>query len=785
MRKNLSLVILGLSLLFGSPLAAQDWVVQTGMPYPNDLHMSDDGSVMAAANYDHSVGFWRHGRLRAAIRGDVITLSPDGSLALVTDFQSELPKVSLWETATVRQRFELSFGQGGLRTAWIDHRFAVLSGKGVSIYSSEDAELLRTIKISEGQPGRVDLLVSPEHEFLAFRTMDRIMAWSLNSDAKPLDAACEYESHPNRGVTVLSGNGQMLAAACRGSKRHSLLLWNAVTGSQERFFTPGWAEWLDFDQDGQRLAAGFEESVHIYELKPEPKTNQNDELVPIFERQAKDGFFSLDLSPSGERLFVAPKRQKKNRIVHLRAGSPQIEIAGGSSLSSARFAPDGQSVWAFSGQALCQWSVTGPRVGKEPLRCAGAKPWAPAARVEVAATGRHLVSAHHDYIRSWDLETGTSEVYRGKFFALSGDGELLATGPSRGRVHIWRLAGKKRLAELFLQGNTITHFAASRTGRSFVTVAGEHLATWDENGNKLWETWELTDWYGYPVYDAELARLFVGKSDGSVAGWDLENDRALPNTPLDGAGGFMRLEWVPDSPFMWTASNTKRFAIWGAETGALLKQETIERSAASPSAVIDDDHLIVSVCRQNKLGILSFSAPEDLKVLQEQRSYVSAMEVMGNRVASGTDTGELTIWPISGQSETLVLPNPDLPLAPQPAAIHPSSNGAAAAPVMPMRHYGKITDLDWDPQRRFVAVADQGGVIWLWQANGELLAQLVSPDGSSWVVLAGDGRWQGSVPNPPGVTVWVDDQPTPLPRFSEQAEEGLLARLIAEIEQKF
>ena len=765
MRKDLGFIV-GLS-LFALPLTAQEWVVQTGLPGVVRFEATDDGRVMAAVSHKHSVGIWRHGRLRSTIQGDDITLSQDGSLALITDRQSQPQTVALWETAKARTRYELPFDGQVAATAWIDHRFAVLSDKGISIYASRTGELVRLIEITRPR-GRFALLVSPKHDFIAFRSQGTVEAWSLTTDEKRLYKTCRFRRSPVETHAVLSGNGRILSAVCQGVQRpHSILVWDAATDTVQRFPTAEQAEWLDLDDRGRRMAASFGESVEVYELRPEPTTNQQGELVPIFSRQAGKGFTTLDLSPSGDRLLLHPTGWDYGHIALLEADHPRTDIAGGPILKQARFTSDERRVRGFSGQTLCHWLVTEvtTRKSKKSLHCAGTNSWPLGRRVEFTANGRHLVSAYRSYTRTWDLETGTSSAYRGRLFALSADGELMATGPRRGNVQVWRLADQKKLVELD-QPKRISHFGASRNGRGFVTVAGKNLVVWDEHGNKLWETWERRDRYDHPLYDATLARLFVSQS-GAMAGWDLGNDRVLPVTNTDGKGS-AQIGWVPDSRYLWTAGHRPTFAFWDPETGALVKQASPPDIESFPATALDEDTWIVSTEGQTCLGLLSFSAPEKVECLHEHGSLVSAIEVSGDWVAS-TTAGQVKIWRARGQGAALDLP----------AAAREKQT------AIPARHYGHVQDLAWDPQKRVLAAIDDGGVIWLWQTDGRLLARLLSPDDETWVLLAGDGRWQSSHSDPPGAVVWVDDRPLTLAQFSEPVENGLLVKLLAEVEQRF
>ncbi|GAA4469672.1 hypothetical protein GCM10023170_085350 [Phytohabitans houttuyneae] len=494
----------------GGPFADAGAGVGGGGGAVSGLASAPDGRTLAVAGENGVVRLWDIttrqpiGRPLAGHTGDVlgVAFSPDGhTLATAGDDKT----VRLWDTATHQQL-------GQPLTGHTDAVFSVaFSPDGRTLVTTSTDGTIRIWDTISHRQIDQPATRSPEHETPGVLSPDgRTLAISdLGSGVVRLwDIAGKRQLRELSAGFCLgvafSPDGRTLATADIGGMAE---LRDIATGQQ---ITPpvdtGPVEDMAFSPDGHILAtAGPDKIVRLWDLATRqqlghPLTGHTDEVCGVA------------FSPDGRTLATAG-RDKTVRLWDFATRRPIGHPLTGHTdiVNSVAFSPDGRTLATAGSDKTLLWDLE-TRIAK-PLTGHSGYVW----DVAFSPDGRTLATANNQAAQLWD----TSSRRKGKPVASLGEritgvafspnGHTLATLDDNSTVHLWDVASRRQIGQLFVgHGGAATHGVAfSPDGRSIATIAMSGAL-------RLWDT---SDWrqIGEPLTgQAFVAFQLTFSPDGST-----------------------------------------------------------------------------------------------------------------------------------------------------------------------------------------------------------------------------------------------------------------------------
>jgi WD40 repeat protein len=307
-----------------------------------------------------------------------------------------------------------------------------------------------------------------------------------------------------------------------------------------------------------------------------------------------------------------------------------IRLRPGASVSSMAFSPDGQTLVSTDWRGRIDlWDVAS---GKELRQIAEDQT---SSRAAFAADGRTLASAgvSDNAIRLWDVTTGKELRHFPSdstgLFAISPDGNILASATNDKKIRLWEVATGKELGELYNQ---------DRVWSFGWTADGKTLASGSENGTiRLWEV----------ATGGELRRLVGHRRVVSQITWSGDRKTLVSG----GSDGTVRL---------WEASTGKELRRLGEETGEQQRkrQEGGISDKAGPNLglghinglVLSGDGKTIFTASQNSRRIWRWDAAsgEELDPLVgNQPVFCLAKSADGKMLASGGALHAIELWDLT------------------------------------------------------------------------------------------------------------------------------------------
>jgi eukaryotic-like serine/threonine-protein kinase len=542
---------------------------------------SPDGSLLASAGWDQTVGVWETatGRRRHTLRGHTswvrrVAFGPDGRQLVSCGDDRTL---RLWDVATGTPLATWTAHDGQVHgVAWSrDGRRLASAGadQAVKAWDAKTHQLLFTLL---GHRGMVeDVAFSPDGERLASAGEDRtVRVWDLATQK-------ERFTIPAHGKPVtcvaFSPDGKRLGSA--GLDR-MVRLWDAGSG-QEVFTLTGHAtpvRAVAFSPDGTRLAsAGL--VVKLWE------TATGDEVFAL--RGHTQNILGVAFSPDGTRLATASE-DGTLKVWDGRTSPEYRSFAGHrGEVNALAFSPDGQLLASAADDGSVRvWDV--PRGA---ARYTFAKhPKGEATGVAFSPDGTRLAACHNGDLTLWDLRTGEEQFTlqgAGMFAAFSPDGGTLATASYEvtdgahyvGYVRLWNAvsgAEKHRFESL---PDLVSGLAFSPDGARVACTARRRLntdlvAVWNVAAGRAELFIEVNTQNLHTVTFAGDGQWVVAPSGGygtpaEVKFWDVASGEEVLS--LRGHDGpVFGLALSGDGQRLATVAGDKSLRLWDTTTGAEL-----------------------------------------------------------------------------------------------------------------------------------------------------------------------------------------------------------------------
>lgn len=283
---------------------------------------------------------------------------------------------------------------------------------------------------------------------------------------------------------AVSPDGSIVAAG----DRDEIFLWELPSGELRHRIKGkfNYARAMAFSPDGKLLAAAADdewssdtdETLCLYDVALGKR-------VHAFEGHKRYGH-AVAFSPDGKRLASANERGEL-RLWDVEARREIAELEGHERrVSAVAFSPDGRTLVSAGGDpALLSWdALTGKAKGT--LR---PKVWGE--QIAFSPDGRTLYVGSSDDIDVVDTTAAEGSTVlvekKGKPFALSRDGKVIAVTEEKQEVSLWRIADKTRLSPESKAPRAAIKRVSFSEGGDKVTVLSEkwELATFSARDGKL------------------------------------------------------------------------------------------------------------------------------------------------------------------------------------------------------------------------------------------------------------------------------------------------------------
>ncbi len=497
-------------------------------------------------------------------------------------------------------------------------------GRGAKLWETATGRVIRTLPAHRSELTAVAF--SPDgKQLFTGETSGRANLWRADDGA-----AIWSELRHSRKITAahFTADGKQLLTA---SLDNTVGRWDAATGRElTQYVWKHPAGVVDLTLVGVGRAATVCEDgrVRLWTVAVDASPQPDELPLPAGSYAAAatsaDGQWlaAVDRDHGTVRLWDVAAKRERTAADAKRPNAAWLDLAaGGGTLWTALFAPDGKSLVTVGGNEARQWNlsdaaemqifrphgaVAGVAFSPDGKSVATAgwdgavKIWnvveARAVRmlrgkhagivngVAYDKSGRLLLTAGDDHTaRLWDVETGeqlrvfTGHIDRVLHAAFSTDGKQIATASADKTARLWDAADGKLLHELKGHAWPVHSIAFSRDGCWVVTAGADDVAVvWDAaTGKQIRSLTGHTAAVTSAAFSPDAARIVTGSRDGNVKVWDAAVGKEL-----------LTLKGHAEAVTVAKFSATGRAILTASEDGAAVIWPTIDwRAAATESTV--------------------------------------------------------------------------------------------------------------------------------------------------------------------------------------------------------
>ena len=730
---------------------------------------------------------------------DVVSLSPDGRLAL-TAVEKE---VYLWDAVTGRLLHVLPDHPANVESMKFSpdgRRIAVQTCyelETVTLWNAENGEQLLRVGEAEKEAGHAEF--SPDGTLLLIDVND-----------KPGKATL-WDADSGRSVRALVGrsysfNSQFspdgrLLLTTSGVKGEVGILWDPFTGERIKVLqgeTTG-AGTAAFSPDGRQIYIGggkYDEfaEMTVWDVKSGAKRQTIRGHNSSIEELAvtADGSMAVSLN-FGDKVVAWD----------LVAGRVLYEIPGDVEWFS--ISATGRRLVTcdhFFGDAIVWDTRTGRRqrtIRKVVYTAA------------FSADGRKLITGHDRQAAVWDLERGTpptrllGHVGHVQTMAYTPDGRgLLVCGDSEVEpVLVWDTKTRLPTRRFPAYVQPVTDVAFGPNGRQLITTSGQSAVIWDINqarptGTLVGHSGPVQDvlFHGNGQWALSLAKPNVYERAAVL--WDVASRRELRTFELGDEVNITCLAFSRDGRLAVTGGgdsdeDSGELAIWNVESGERVRtirghKEKIQTVTFSP----DGQHLATGAGHPDRTVCIWDVGSGKLIRQIECRSHVTVAQYSPDGRFIAADSSSLLLLDASSGERLRKLGRcTNFAFSPDSRHLVTISSHGETAPVVwettsgraigAFRgHTDSVTSVAFSPDGRLLLTGSKDGTARLWdfESRRELLRLVSLSEGKDWLVLTGDGLFDGS-PGGRELVSWRvpgQEKPVSLDRFFQDFyHPGLLA----------
>ncbi len=547
--------------------------ISSGSPI-NAIAFDSDGSLIAAAMSDGSVGVWQvaSGEEEYRVNGheNIVTdveFSPDGATLASSSADTT---VRLWDAATgqplntlqahIDYVFKLSFSSDGARLA--------SSSAAIGVSEGDRTPAHNTIQVWDVSSGENSLTIPPEGigfirdvEFSPDGQTIAATTWSsaLGGTARIYDATTGEElnrlyAHRDTIANIeFSPDGALLATASRDA---TVKIWDISKGVLVTSFVdfPERVQDIEYAPDGEYMMVGLGNAGNYPDGTDSPANSaayiwdlKNRTQAQVYEGHT-NWTWAADISPDGSLvasgagpLFFPASLDDLDATVRVwdaKTGRHVITLHGHeNTVDSVQFLPDNRHLLSASWDGtIRRWDLNdGSEVQRYPL------PDAQVYMIDLLPNGTQFVSASNDaVIRLWDIESGeVLREYHGHTVSVNGvhvsaDGKLMvsASGDWGGEdrtVRLWDVESGELLRTFEGHGHIVNYAKLAPNHEFIISTSWDGtVRMWDtESGEEIRQfVGHAGNTFGIAITE-DNSTLLTTASDTTVRMWDIASGEEL------------------------------------------------------------------------------------------------------------------------------------------------------------------------------------------------------------------------------------------------------------------
>lgn len=398
----------------------------------------------------------------------------------------------------------------------------------------------------------------------------------------------------NRFSTVtsvaLSRNGNFLVTGDRDGK---VCLWDIASESEIRRFE-GKSEGVTsiaVSKDGQRIAIGnFSEHAWLWELRDMKASRGFGEQNVSTDESSTPPDTSDEITKTSD-FFTFGNNTKTLRL-------PRILSSGFRWLNKVNpiaISGDGRYlVTTTRGGTVRLWDVeSGFELRSFDTRSNEIY------SVTLSNDGKYVVTDDESGVKLWDAESGDNLKGFGGFagsVALSGDGQLLATGGRENTARVWDIKSRNELKRFPGHSSEVCSVALSQDGRYLATGERNKIARlWDvKSGREMRSFTGHSGWVTAVAVSKSGRYLVTGSTDRIVRLWDIQSLRGSRNF-VGHTNDVNAVTFINNEQHLLTGSSDGTSRIWEVSTGKelcrLISLEGSDWAAVTPDGRFDTNNL--------------------------------------------------------------------------------------------------------------------------------------------------------------------------------------------------
>lgn len=535
---------------------------------------------------------------------------------------------------------------------------------------------------------------------------------------------------------------------------------------------------VGYSPDGSILAALTADAVALFDAA-------SGQLRRIIEPAPPAGthvaFMALAFSPDGAAIATS-ELSGPVRAWDVATGDLLWRADGGEMARSVAFSPDGTTVIA-SGNPVRTWSTSdGSAVaGYESLV---------ADQLAFTSTGQLLADGDLRDPRTGQLVATLHDDPLGVHaLSVAGDGTALVTS-ARGPATIVDTVGPRVLGTLGAVAEPVRQVAVSSDGSVWAVARREgYTSLWSRGtGRRAWNERHHSGWVDGIAVSDDGELIASGDSDGKVV---IVNRDGLVIQSLELGARPTSVALSPDGALMATGAADNTVALWRTDSAELVHRFAGHTDAVQAVALDRAATTVYSASFDGAVKAWDVASGEQLRTYDEIGDWVLSLAVTadGSRVIGGGANGSIVVWnartgavvhelAAARNVEVLALLAGKRILSSNPPEgldvwsletgerIHAGSSPGRVSSLAPL-------------DRNRVLIGSPDGRLRIWDLEARaVMAEILEVADGAWVVVAADGRVDGSDDGHRFLTWKVGD--IRLPGFvgwQRQRAPGLLTEL--------
>jgi WD40 repeat protein len=362
----------------------------------------------------------------------------------------------------------------------------------------------------------------------------------------------------------------------------------------------------------------------------------------------------------------------------------------------------------------------------------------------------HVNFARSSFEKLWFTQTFGSILC----LAFSANGEILATGDSKNKIHLWQ--NGENIIIFHEHSNIIWSLAFSADGQFLASAGVDQTA-------KLWDIKKRECLFNLPhqasvwsVAFTSDSQLFASSDDnGIVKFWDLHNGECLKTLEAHNLG-IWSIAFSHDGQFLATASSDTTIKIWDCQNYQCIQTLKGHDGFVRAIAFSPKSHLLASGSDDTTVKIWEFQKNDGDTGKFQEKYYEKrlnhsniirslAFSPDGQTIASGSDDEKVRIWKID-TGECIKL----------------------------LSHDNVVSAVAFNPNTQTLACGDENYIVKIWDYRGN---SLQSWQGYSRIIralaISPDGKTLISGHDDHTVRVWNHNQETPLKTLEKHTHRVL------------